>query len=99
MTDRPTRPDVYVISLNPDAETPLARRGITLSAVADEIENMPRFRVRGRNVPSPQVKRLGGRGREPLKLAARLDASSVRRLKARYGDGLFIEPDHDLDIF
>ena len=101
MTDIPTRPQPYLITLNPDHVSPLSRRGITLATIAEELDRASdRQSVGSGDSPAaPRVRRLGVRGQDPHTLAVTLDSRGISALKSQYGDALLIEPDIELDLF
>ncbi len=101
MTDIPTRPEPYLVSLNPDHIAEMGGAPVSLSAVAEELK-APRFRLHAAahgDAGTPEVRALGIAHEEPQTLVVSLDDDGVEELKGQYGNALIIEKDIELDMF
>ncbi|TVP70144.1 MAG: hypothetical protein EA339_13475 [Rhodobacteraceae bacterium] len=101
MTDTPSRPGAFLLTLNPDHITPMGERPLDLSTVARDLKGTAQrlSMMASGKVSSDFIKPLRIGTNEPHTLAVGLDDAALEDLRKRYGDALIIEPDHDLDLF
>lgn len=102
MPDIPTRPETFLVTLNPDHVAPLSGPSVTLNDIAATITaQIAAFRTLadGDDAADVTVEKLGATPDEPHTLLVALSAEDRAGLRDIYGDAILIEPDIALDMF
>lgn len=101
MSDIPTRPEPYLVTLNQKNIAEMEGESVTLSKIAEDLKaSLFRLRVAAHgDEEEPEIKVLGLREEDPHTLIVSLDEDELQALQSQYGNALIIEKDIELDLF